>query len=278
MKTIKKAVVALGMVAAAVAPMMAAPMTYAADADYFTPARTGYKLGSEPARAVLNSVTDNNQGNANAIGDERKFVRIYDAEGKLVSDRTLEAGKEYEVYVFFRNDANNTSAVAEDVRLSMSFPAYLAKDAVGDLKGTITSTKTEYPTITSTVKIKAAENMAVQYKVGSSKRYTQYAGTATTAVDLPENELFSSRGTLLGLTASDGRLVGGAGNSGHVSFTIMTTKSDGPISGPTTTPNTGPTEVLVGIACVLAVGGGAGMWFMTRRSATKAMRQAKGRK
>ena len=271
MKTIKKVFAVLGLAVAV--PMAIAPSALAAN-DYYSPERNGYTQGNEPeSQVIINSVTNNNQGSTNAIGDERKFVRIVDTDGKLVTDKTLEAGKTYQVYVFFRNDAkNNTEAtIARDVKLAIEFPAFLEKGETGNLTGTITSTNAVPAKITATAKLTAKENMALQYKVNSAGLYTSYRATTPLPVS---DALFTSAGTLIGLNELDGRLAGGAENSGNVVFTLITTKADAPI----TTPNTGPTEVLIGIASVLAVGGGATAWFVTRRSAAKMMRQAKGRK
>lgn len=274
MKTIQKAFVALGMAAAAVVPMMAAPTVLAADTDYYSPAR-GYQPGQEPNFASLNSVYGKTSTSANIIEDERKFVRIIDGDGKLVTDMTLQAGKEYTVYVFVRNDAktNSESTIAKDVKLSVTFPSFIAKGDTGEVVGKITSSNASPNEIKANIKLKAAENMALQYKVNSAKLYNAYNALESSAIAVPD-AMFTASGTLIGLTSLNGWIAGGAENAGSINFMLMTTAADAPV----TTPNTGPTEVMIGIAFVLAVGGGVAGFTVSRRKASLLVQRARGRK
>ena len=282
MKTIKKAFVALGMAAAAMTPVVAAPSAMAASS--FGPQRS-YTMATQPTTTVLNSITDNNKGGANnakAIGDERYFVRIIGADGALEKDMTIEPGKRYNVYIFFRNDSSDTNSFATGTKMSVSIPQTIKKGETGDLRATITSDNALLKSIWATAGLTASDNMKLYYKLDSNNTdapdamlWNQYNNTSGIAMP---TSLFTSAGALLGMSSPlEGSVRGGDNNAGSVTFTLMTEAWDGS-STPSSTPATGPTEVLIGIASVLAVGGGAGAWFMTRRSATKALRQAKGRK
>lgn len=282
MKTIKKAVAVLGAAVATVVPMVAAP---AAMASSYGPTRTDYTTATRPTSTVFNSVMDNNASGANnakAIGDERYFVRIIGANGDLEKDATLEPGKRYNVYIFFRNDSSSASSIATGSKMSISIPIALEKGKTGELKATITSDNANPKSVWATAGLTASDNMKLYYKLDSNNTdapdamlWNQFNNTS--GIAMPAS-LFTSAGALLGMSSPlEGSVRGGDNNAGSVTFTLMTEAWDGS-STPTSTPNTGPAEVFIGIACVLAVGGGAGALIMSRRSTARALRQAKGRK
>ena len=91
------------------------------------PERPTYTNQNPADHAVFNSIVDNA-----AVGDERDFVRIVekDTGNEYVSELEIEAGKQYEVYIYYHNDASETFddaahgyvGVARDVRLASAFP------------------------------------------------------------------------------------------------------------------------------------------------------------
>ena len=66
------------------------------------PERTTYTNESPAPYAVFNSITDNV-----VIGDERNFVRMREADSdeKFRDEVEVEPGKEYEVFIYFHNNA-----------------------------------------------------------------------------------------------------------------------------------------------------------------------------
>src|SRR3990167_10124164 len=70
------------------------------------PDRPTYTINNPADHVTFNSITDNP-----AYGDERNFVRIKDASAAnstYTDNIALTPGKEYEVYVYYHNNASST--------------------------------------------------------------------------------------------------------------------------------------------------------------------------
>lgn len=136
---------------------------------------------SKPAGYVtFNSITDNPR-----IGDERNFVRVRMAGTKdSFADKViLEVGQEYEVGIWFHNDAmsklnkkeNGGVGIAENVRLRVEQPLKVAARHSGVIKGIISSTNskpsevfdTAYTYTDSDVLTCYVPNSAVIHSLGS---------------------------------------------------------------------------------------------------------------
>lgn len=100
---------------------------------------------AEPAEYItFNSITDNPK-----MGDERNFVRIRNANtNENLSDNVnLEVGQEYEVWVWFHNNAKakyndreyNGSGIATNVRLRMEQPEIVSGDTSAVIRGIISA-------------------------------------------------------------------------------------------------------------------------------------------
>lgn len=94
----------IGFIGAAVATMILS-QAVAPAAMAWGPERQTYTMNTPASKATFNSITDNA-----AVGDERDFVRIVEkgTNGTYTSDLTIEAEKEYEVFIYFHNDASTT--------------------------------------------------------------------------------------------------------------------------------------------------------------------------
>lgn len=89
---------------------------------------------------VFNSITDNP-----VHGDERNFVQVRNLtdNGKFGENVTLTPGKEYEVYVFYHNNAatdmnsaaHNYAGIAKDAYMRAELPASVATGATGRVNG-----------------------------------------------------------------------------------------------------------------------------------------------
>ncbi len=191
------------------------------------PDRPTYTNQSPADHATFNSITDNA-----AVGDERDFVRIEEKNsGRPYSSKiTLEAGKQYEVYIYYHNNASatynddkhNYAGVASDVRLASSFPLQLAAGEEGEVSGVISwttladrNTKQE---VWDEAWITATEDMTLHYVTGSAKIYN--GGNANGSV-LSTN-LFSEQGTYLGYNELNGAVPGCDEYAGQVVYTIQT--------------------------------------------------------
>lgn len=88
---------------------------------------------------TFNSIKDNPE-----IGNETNFVRVKEAdtEDKYSDNVDLKVGKEYEVFIYYHNNAAaNLNLVTSDVRITTGFPdnKRLSKGDVAVVKGAITS-------------------------------------------------------------------------------------------------------------------------------------------
>lgn len=187
------------------------------------PERPTYTMNSPAKYAVFNSITDNA-----AVGDERDFVRIVEKNtgGTYSSDIILEAGKEYEVFIYFHNDASSTFndkehnyvGVARDVRISSMFPTHLEADERGAIFGRISASNTVPKAIWDTAYITAQESLTLHYVSGSAKIYNRWRANG----QVLSMNLFSEKGTFIGLNELNGVVPGCDIYSGQVVYTIHT--------------------------------------------------------
>lgn len=188
------------------------------------PERPTYTMAEPADHAVFNSITDNA-----AVGDERDFVRIAEkgTGDTYSSDIEIEADKEYEVYIYYDNDASPTYndaeheyiGVARDVRLSTNFPVELTEGEQGTIFGKISATNTDPQAVWDEAYITAKENVTLHYVSGSAKIYNQ--GTVNGSV-LSMN-MFSDEGTSLGISELNGVIpCNDEYASGQIVYTIQT--------------------------------------------------------
>lgn len=265
---------------------------------------------NEPADyPVFNSITDNA-----AVQDERDFVRIAEknAGATYSSDIVIEAGKQYEVYIYYHNDASETyndkahgyKGVARDVRVSSGFPQELSKGERGKVVGIISASNTNPLQVWDEAYITAKEAATLHYVTGSAKIYNGYATNGSTL----STNLFTDTGTFIGVNALNGVVLGCAEYSGQVVYTIQTQAIETPEEPeeppvetpvdpeeptpkpelpeepgpepevPEELPNTGPAEIILAVAIVIAIIAGLVYWFKTHKAVKHVTKKARGRK
>lgn len=207
----------------AVLTMTGLPLALGNSASAWGPVRETYTNKHPADHATFNSITDNA-----AIGDERDFVRIEEkSSGRpYASELILEPGKQYEVYIYYHNDASETyndedhnlAGVARDVRLSSSFPASLKKHERAAVTGKITSSNAVPSAVWDEAYVTAKEAITLHYVIGSAKIYNQWGVNGSVL----STNLFSNQGTFLGLNALNGVILGCDKYSGQVVYTIQT--------------------------------------------------------
>lgn len=247
--------------------------------------RQTYTMAAPADHAVFNSIID-----SSSIGDERDFVKIVEkgVGGTYSSKINLEPNKEYDVYIYYHNNASATYndkahsyvGVATDVRLASSFPLDLTAGEEGAVSGVISwttladrDTKQE---VWDEAWVTATEDMTLHYVTGSAKIYN---GGAANGKVLSTN-LFSEQGTYLGYDDLNGILPGCDEYAGHVNYTIQTQPVDTPPTTPDTPsdlPNTGPAEVFLAVALILVIVAGFVYFNKSRKAVQKATRNARGR-
>jgi hypothetical protein len=296
-------------VSAGLAALALSPLVSGAPVMAWGPERPTYTNQKPADHATFNSITNNA-----AVGDERDFVRIEEKNSgrPYSSEIILEAGKQYEVYIYYHNDASETyndeahgyAGVARDVRLSSSFPESLAANERAAVTGKITSSNAQPAAVWDEAYVTAKEAVTLHYVTGSAKIYNQWGVNSSTLA----TALFSAEGVPLGLNELNGVILGCDRYSGQIVYTIQTkaveeggdpdpdpeptpdpdpedpdpgptnpTKPAEPIT-PEELPTTGPAEVALAVVVVLALAAGGFYWYRTHKAVKKATTKARGRK
>lgn len=187
-----------------------------------------YKDENPAVYPIFNSIINNS-----TFGDERDFVRIEEKHSghPYSSEIVIEAGKQYEVYIYYRNDASERynkkeqgyTGVARDVRLACYFPDKLKANERAAVTGKITASNTFPKTVCDQAYITAKQSMTLHYVIGSAKIYNKWneAGTVLST------KLFSSIGTFIGLSELNGVILGGSQYAGYIVYTIQTQVDNG---------------------------------------------------
>ncbi len=187
------------------------------------PERPTYTMESPADHVTFNSITNNS-----AIGDEREFVRIVDkaAGGKYVTEMEIEANKDYEVYIYYHNNASRTlndkahnyKGVAYNTKLATDFPSKLAAGERGQVYASISSPTATPEKVWDEAFITAKEDMTLHYVTGSAKIHNSWD---TNGAIVP-TYMFSPEGTYLGMNELNGMIFGCGEFSGHIIYTIRT--------------------------------------------------------
>lgn len=277
------------------------------------PERPTYTNNSPAKHATFNSITDNA-----GIGDERDFVRVAEkkADGSAYyrSNITVEPNKEYEVFIYYHNDASGTYndaahnyvGVSRGTRMASMFPTKLAKGEKGKITGKISSETAEPAVVWDEAYITATEDMTLHYVLASARIYNQW-GTSGSGLS---TNLFSDKGTFIGSSELSGIILGCNEYAGQVVYTIQTKAVDKPVEPEPTPdpepepdpeeptpepelpdepdvptvepveelPTAGAHEAVLAIVVVVALLAGVIYWRTTSHAVRKATRHAKGRK
>jgi len=290
------------MLVAVLLPLASGGVAYA-----WGPERPTYTMESPADHVTFNSITNNS-----AIGDEREFVRIVDkaAGGKYVTEMEIEANKDYEVYIYYHNNASRTlndkahnyKGVAYNTKLATDFPSKLAAGERGQVYASISSPTATPEKVWDEAFITAKEDMTLHYVTGSAKIHNSWD---TNGAIVP-TYMFSPEGTYLGMNELNGMIFGCGEFSGHIIYTIRTVAVNTPTPPdvdpdpgipevpdtpepepekpnpddvvPDEIPSTGPAEVVLAIILVILVVCGGVYWAATHRMVTKVIKSAKGRK
>ena len=192
---IKKTTILFGAAIITLSPLAITGKTSALDS-WGPQDRATFTWESPAPYRTFNSITDNP-----TIGDERNFVRVKEAdvEGPHLDEVEVVPGKEYEVYVYFHNNASASlnesgKGIADNVRLATKLPEKLEKGQTGTIYGTITSTNTDPESVWDTAFLKATDTVYMRYVPDSAVIHN--AGTANGAI-LDANALFSEQGAKL---------------------------------------------------------------------------------
>lgn len=188
-----------------------------AQVDSWGPSRPTYTYEKPADHVVFNSITDNPD-----VGDERNFVRIKEdsTTSTYVDSVTLEPGKDYQVMVYYHNNAasnlnSSDVGIAKNTTLKMEIPAVVKAGANAALTGTINASNANPASVFNiTYGTNATEgDIALRYV---SESATVTSNGAINGAKLPDS-LFTT-GTNLGYDSLDGVIPGGNDFSGYVTF------------------------------------------------------------
>lgn len=183
------------------------------------PDRPTYTSGAPADHVVFNSITDNP-----AYGDERNFVRIKPADAgnsAYADDVDVEPGKEYEVMVYFHNNASKTfnsaehdfKGIAKDTRLRVAMPDKLTAGERTGLTGYISASNATPKQVYDDAFMKSSQDVALKYVSGSAK-VTSFG--AVNGQTLPDS--FLLEGANLGYDSLNGELPGCNEYAGYVTY------------------------------------------------------------
>ena len=176
--------------------------------------------------AVFNSITDNA-----AVGDERNFVRVREVGpgNKYGNKVSVVAGREYEVYFYYHNNAAaNTNefgyGIATEARAASAYPVELTPEKRGMISGFISwnYVKPQDDTVHrgqvwDEAYLTSSEPVTMRYKTGSAVIHN---GGEINGSVLPE-DLFTINGTYIGYDKLEGEVPGCAEYSGYITYTLI---------------------------------------------------------
>lgn len=188
------------------------------------PARASFTMEKPANYVTFNSITNN------VIGDEHYFVSASeytgDASKNNYSDNTIvEEGKEYVVRMYVHNNAaSDLGLVAENVRAYVILPTDTASEIT--VSGKIYSSNAKPNTVwdETTFKSKNGKKFSLAYIDGTAKYYNIDKNGKTRTFSLDQlndgNDLFTSKGHLLGYDQMDGKIPGCNEYSGYLTFHV----------------------------------------------------------
>lgn len=247
---------------ATVAAFGANANTYALDATW-GPERPTYSWSAPATKPVFNSITDNP-----SLGDERNFVRIreYGTENLYEDYVDIVPGKEYEVYMYYHNNASATfnsdgSGIAQNVRIKTESPANLKSGETAVIKGTISwGTEGNMQEVWDTAFLTANEDITLSYVANTA---TLHNGGDANGQILDADAMFSY-GALLAHNVKHWGIIPGCNEyAGYVTYRL---KAEGAVKE---LPKTGPAEIAMAIAIVLGICGGSFYLYRSRKALNK---------
>lgn len=184
------------------------------------PDRPTYTMAHPADHVTFNSITDNP-----AHGDERNFVQVRNVtdNGQFTENVTLTPGKEYEVYVFYHNNAatrlndaaHNYAGIAKDAFIRTDLPASVAAGSDARINGYVGASNASPQQVWDEAYAKNSTSAAIALRIvpGSAKITSN---GAVNGKSLPDT-LYTT-GTPLGYSALDGKVPGCAEYSGYVTY------------------------------------------------------------
>ena len=195
MKNIKTKILSATMLAGLAAATIAPAMSVSALDETWGPKnRARYTWNSPAPEVTFNSITDNP-----FIGDESNFVRVVEyVEGGNAPHEdnvTVQPGKEYEVWIYFHNNAaanlnESGKGLAQNTRVATSFPTKLEAGDSGVIRGSVSATNANPQAVWDTAFLNADEAVWLNYVPNTAVLHTSDNCKAANGIILSANSLF----------------------------------------------------------------------------------------
>ena len=159
--------------------------------------RPTYTWDNPADHVTFNSITDNPY-----LGDERNFVRVREAgdESPATDEVTLQIGKEYQVSIYYHNNASASlnpsgKGISRNTFVRAEFPSYLNAGEIGASTAFISASNAEPQTVWDTAYLKAEQPVYLNFVPNSAVLHNN--GTTDGTV-LSGDELFGDTGVTIG--------------------------------------------------------------------------------
>lgn len=160
------------------------------------PERETYNWATAAPHRTMNSIVDNP-----AVGDERNFVRVRKVgDERVVDEVALEVGQEYEVQIYFHNNASESlnasgAGVADNVRMNTILPGFVGKGTTVEISGTITAGNTTPAAVWDEAYVTSTSDVYLRYVPDSA---TIHSNGSIDGMNIGPDYLFSAEGALIG--------------------------------------------------------------------------------
>lgn len=189
------------------------------------PDRTTFTWEDPAPYATFNSITNNPD-----LGDERDFVRIREVkDGEHFGESvTLEAGKTYEVYIYYHNNADahdvgkTAIGIADGAAVKSSFPATVKAGERATVTGTIFASDTDPLEVWDGAYMYPSRDLYLRYVPGTAIIHN---GGDLNGQSIGPDYLFGD-GALLGYNKFSGLLPGCNEYAGYITYQIFADAPD----------------------------------------------------
>ena len=195
------------------------------------PERATFTMEKPASYVTFDSITDNQSSESVGIGDERNFVRVRKAgettftDQVEISDADARNGQEFEVYVFYHNNAaSNYKLTAEDTKVFAYFPGIISGNSTAETGAKISASNAKPKSVWDEADFINNSSVGVRLRYVEDSATIYWNGGRTTA-KIGE-DLFTD-GALIGYCAEgetncalDGKVPGCAEYSGYIIYKV----------------------------------------------------------
>ena len=184
------------------------------------PDRPLYTMANPADHVTFNSITDNPDQ-----GDERSFVRIREAgAGTYGQSISMQPGKEYEVSVFYHNNAStslndaahNYAGIARNTTMEVQLPTDVKAGERAEITGIVSASNATPQSVWDTAYGSVSTDLDLRYESGSAKVFSKGAVNGMTLSD----NILKDGGVKIGYSALDGNVPGCNDYEGWVVFRV----------------------------------------------------------